>query len=132
MPRHWPAGRSGPPIRSTRPTWRCCRIRPRHRSGHCCGSVSPTTRSTSTATLASFAWMELGLALESRADVHLTEEDMARVETLRDLVRLCVERRAGAPSGAGATALATDTERWLAPTGVLLTAAGFALYGLNW
>jgi long-chain acyl-CoA synthetase len=82
--------------------------------------------------LDSFAWMELGLALESRANVHLTEEDIAGVETLRDLVRLCVVRRAGAASGEEATALATDTERWLAPTTVLLTTAGFLLYGLNW
>jgi long-chain acyl-CoA synthetase len=82
--------------------------------------------------LDSFAWMELGLALEARASVHLTEADIAEVETLRDLVRLCVARRAGPASAAEATALATDTERWLAPTGVLLTAAGFVLYGLNW
>ncbi len=82
--------------------------------------------------LNSFAWMELGLALEARVGVHLTEADIAEVETLRDLVRLCTARRAGAARPAETTALATDTERWLAPTGVLLVAAGFVLYGLNW
>jgi long-chain acyl-CoA synthetase len=61
----------------------------------------------------------------------LTETDIAGIETLRDLIRLCIKCRAGGVADDKALAMATDTERWLAPTGVLLTAVGLLLYGLN-
>jgi long-chain acyl-CoA synthetase len=82
--------------------------------------------------LDSFAWMELEVALEARTGITLTEADIAGIDTLRDLIRLCIARRAGGVNDEQALALATDTERWLAPTGVLLTAAGLLLYGFNW
>ena len=82
--------------------------------------------------LDSFAWMELEVALEARTGVRLTEADIAGIETLRDLLRLCVARRAGGVGIEEAPALARDTQRWLAPTGLLLTAAGLVMYGLNW
>jgi acyl carrier protein len=82
--------------------------------------------------LDSFAWMELEVALEARTDVRLTEADIAGIGTLRDLLRLCVARRAGGVGIEEAPALARDTQRWLAPTGLLLTAVGLVMYGLNW
>jgi long-chain acyl-CoA synthetase len=76
----------------------------------------------------SFGWMELGVALQERCGVHLTEQDVAAIETVRDLLRRCVARREGAPEAAAAP----DVAAWLAPTGPALTLLGFALYGLNW
>jgi long-chain acyl-CoA synthetase len=83
-------------------------------------------------TFDSFAWMELTVALQERFGVTLNEGDIAAIVTLRDLLRLAVTRR----SSTGAApppppAIATDVDRWLAPTGPLLTAAGLLLYGLN-
>ena len=82
--------------------------------------------------LDSFAWMELEVALEARAGVRLTEADIAGIETLRDLLRRCVARGAGGVGIEEAPTLARDTQRWLAPTGLLLTAVGLVMYGLNW
>jgi long-chain acyl-CoA synthetase len=78
----------------------------------------------------SFAWMELTLAME-RLGVKMTEADIAGIATLRDLLRLAVARRGAAPAEDAAKPIAVDIDRWLAPTGPLLTAAGVALYGLN-
>jgi len=82
--------------------------------------------------LDSFAWMELEVALEARTGVRLTEADIAGIETLRDLLRLCVARRRDGAGIEEVSPVARDTERWLAPRGLLLTAAGLVLYGLNW
>jgi long-chain acyl-CoA synthetase len=80
----------------------------------------------------SFGWMEIAVALEDRLEIHLSETDIAGIQTIRELLRLAIERR----SGVGAPpleepAMATDFERWLAPTSVLLTALSVALYALN-
>ena len=82
--------------------------------------------------LDSFAWMELEVALEARTGVRLTEADVAGIETLRDLLRFCVARQRDGAGIEEVSPLARDTERWLAPRGLLLTAAGLVLYGLNW
>jgi long-chain acyl-CoA synthetase len=85
--------------------------------------------------LDSFAWMELTLELQERFGVHLTDADIAGIATVRDLLRLCVERQGGpglAASIGEAPAIAEDIDRWLAPTGPLLTAVGVFLYALNW
>jgi long-chain acyl-CoA synthetase len=82
--------------------------------------------------LDSFAWMELEIALEARTGVRLTEADIAAIGTLRDLLRLCVERIARRASAEETSALAWNIERWLAPAGILLTAAGLVLYAVNW
>ena len=86
--------------------------------------------------LDSFAWMELAVALQDRFGVQLSDVDIASIETIRDLVRRCVERQAGTcsatPPSRQAPAIAEDIDRWLAPTGVLLTTLGVFLYGVNW
>ncbi len=81
-------------------------------------------------TFDSFAWMELTVALQDRFGITLNEGDIAAIVTLRDLLRLAVTRRS---TGAlpPPPAIATDIDRWLAPTGPMLTAAGLLLYGLN-
>jgi len=83
--------------------------------------------------LDSFGWMEITIALEDRLDIHLSETDIAGIRTIRDLLRLVIERRSGARTlPRQEPAMATDFEHWLAPTGALLTPLAMALYGLNW
>jgi long-chain acyl-CoA synthetase len=80
----------------------------------------------------SFAWMELTVLLQDRAGVHLSDADVAAIETIRDLLRLSIERPAGAcllPDQE--RDLVLDIEGWLAPTGALLTASAFMLYAVN-
>src|SRR6516164_7488035 len=76
----------------------------------------------------SFAWMELTILLQDRLGIRLSDMDIAGIATIRDLLRLSIERRTGARPFAAA---ALDIERWLAPTRALLTALGFLLYALN-
>ncbi|HKM73942.1 MAG TPA: 1-acyl-sn-glycerol-3-phosphate acyltransferase, partial [Stellaceae bacterium] len=83
--------------------------------------------------LDSFGWMEITIALEDRLDIHLSETDIAGIRTIRDLLRLAIERRSGARAlPRQEPAMATDFERWLAPAGALLTSLAMTLYGLNW
>src|SRR5271166_4769229 len=83
--------------------------------------------------LESFGWMEITIALEDRLDIHLSETDIAGIRTIRDLLRLAIERRSGARAlPRQEPAMATDFERWLAPAGALLTSLAMTLYGLNW
>lgn len=82
--------------------------------------------------LDSFAWMELTILLQDRLGIHLSDTDIAGNETIRDLLRLSIERRTRAcPLPREGPAIALDIERWLAPTGGLLTALAFVLYVLN-
>jgi long-chain acyl-CoA synthetase len=82
--------------------------------------------------LYSFGWMELSILLHDRAGVVLSEADLSRIATIRDLLRLAIDRRvgAGAPPRGEPTA-ALDFEQWIAPTGPLLTALGAALFVIN-
>ena len=83
--------------------------------------------------LDSLSWMELTMTLEERYRVHLSEQDVAKIETIRDLLRVSSERRKGPESSAPEEpAIAADLERWLAPTGAVLRAIAFALFALNW
>ena len=83
--------------------------------------------------LDSFGWMEISIAFEDRLHIHLSETDIAGIRTIRDLLRLAIERRGGAYAlPCEEPAMATDFERWLAPTGGLLTPLAMALYALNW
>jgi long-chain acyl-CoA synthetase len=77
----------------------------------------------------SFGWMELGVALQERCAVHLTEEDIAAIETVRDLLTQCVALHQREPSAAAAHA---DVDAYLRPTGMALTMLGGVLYALNW
>ena len=79
--------------------------------------------------LNSFAWMELSIALQDRLDINLSEADIGAVDTVRDLLRLAIARRREGLRPPPEPA--SDIETWIAPTGTLLSALGFALYGLN-
>jgi long-chain acyl-CoA synthetase len=82
--------------------------------------------------LDSFGWMELSILLHERLGVALSETDLARIETIRDLLRLSIDRRTetGAPQPGGPAA-ALGVEYWLAPTGPPLSALGAVLYAVN-
>lgn len=80
--------------------------------------------------LDSFGWMELTILLQDRLGVHLSETDIAGIETIRDLLRRSIDRR---PEVAvEPPAIATDLDRWLAPRGVFLRVLGGVLYAINW
>ncbi len=74
----------------------------------------------------SLAWVELGMEVERRFGVHLSEAAVARVATLSDLVR---EVEAASPVEADGAR--TDPEAALAPRSALHRAAGFLLHLLN-
>jgi len=82
--------------------------------------------------LDSFDWMEIAVALDERMGVHLSEADIAGIQTVRDLLRLAMERRNEAGALPRERPTATDLARWLAPTGIFATGLSMALYGFNW
>jgi len=83
--------------------------------------------------LDSFGWMELTILLQDRLGIHLSDTDIVRIETIRDLLRLSIERRTRArPLPREEPAIAMDIEHWTTPTGALLTALGFGLYIIDW
>jgi len=81
--------------------------------------------------LDSFDWMEIAVALDERMGIYLSETDIAGIQTIRDLLRLAIERRDEAGALPRERTMATDFARWLAPTGMVATAFGMALYALN-
>ena len=71
--------------------------------------------------------------MQDRLGIHLSDTDITGIETIRDLLRLSIERRTRARAlPCEEPAVALDIEHWLAPTGKLLVALGFVLYVLNW
>ena len=76
--------------------------------------------------LDSFGWMELAITLHDAAGVSLSDSDLGNIQTIRDLLRLSIERQSGSDqaSQTGATATAPDSEDWLAPTGPVADGAG--------
>jgi long-chain acyl-CoA synthetase len=82
--------------------------------------------------LDSFAWMELTILLEDRLGIHLSDADLGRIETIRDLLHLSIECAGAHSIELEEQAITVDIERWLAPTGLFLMAVGFLLYALNW
>ncbi len=83
--------------------------------------------------LDSFGWMELAIKLQETAGVSLSDADLGQIQTIRDLLRLSIERQIGDDRELQrrAPAITPDSENWLMPTGPSLTVFGFALYSLN-
>jgi long-chain acyl-CoA synthetase len=82
--------------------------------------------------LDSFGWMELSVLLQEQAGVRLAEADFARTETIRDLLRVSIDRHAATSRlPRGEPAFTLDAGYWLAPTGLALTALGALLYAAN-
>jgi long-chain acyl-CoA synthetase len=83
--------------------------------------------------LDSFDWMSLAMDLEERFGARLSEDALARIMTLRDLLQESLE---AAEAGAGideaeTRRLTPEQERSLAPRGAALTALAAVLYGIN-
>jgi long-chain acyl-CoA synthetase len=81
----------------------------------------------------SLAWVALGLDIDERLGIHLSEETLARAITLRDLleeVRCQGEAGAATREGEGAARrrLLAQKERWLQPTGPWSMAVGRILH----
>ncbi len=85
----------------------------------------------------SLEWMTLGLALHERAGLELTGEDIARLETVRDVLKLAAERSAAGPGAAAPPSdpvlrLSPERRRWLAPLRPFETVLAALAYGLVW
>ncbi len=78
--------------------------------------------------LDSFDWMSLTMELQERFGVRLSEEAVARIGTLRDLLQEI--EQAGPAEGEGPE-LSPEQERWLEPPGAAATLLGRVLFGLN-
>ena len=81
--------------------------------------------------LDSFDWMSLTMELGERFGAQLSEDAVARVTTLRDLL-VEVERATGSAGAAvEIRELSPEQERWLQPQGWPLRALGAVLFALN-
>ena len=81
----------------------------------------------------SFTWMELTITLQDRLGIRLTEADIATIDTIRDLLRCCVDK--ARPPRDGIPAVRAEEDQislWLTPTGPGLTLLGLLLYAINW
>jgi len=81
----------------------------------------------------SLAWIDFGLELEATLGIALSEAEIARVVTLRDLLDTVEQAKAseGEPAGARARAV-EDARAWLKPAGLGARIAGFLLYVGTW
>jgi long-chain acyl-CoA synthetase len=81
----------------------------------------------------SLEWVTLSLDLAERYGLRLSEDEVADLATVRDLLKKAneaAERSAEAEEAGGAVALSPDQTRWLEPTGPATTVAGLTLHGL--
>jgi long-chain acyl-CoA synthetase len=90
--------------------------------------VGPETSPALELGLDSLGFLELSMALEGRTGIALSEEDVAAVETVRDLLARVVAKQGAPPHE---TAAAAPDPHWLAPRSVGERAIGFMLRGLN-
>jgi long-chain acyl-CoA synthetase len=100
-------------------------------------SITPDTSPQLDLGIDSLEWLGLTLEMRERAGIVLTEDAIARVETVRDLLRessTAVEGQA-VPSAAllerPEDALSVEQRRWLAPTGLLHTMLGTGVFALT-
>ncbi|MGE0651686.1 MAG: AMP-binding protein, partial [Alphaproteobacteria bacterium] len=77
----------------------------------------------------SLEWVTLALEFENRLGLHISSEDVARIVTVRDLVRLAVET---AQSGtAPKTESVPSDDRFIVPPGAFARLCGILIGGLN-
>jgi long-chain acyl-CoA synthetase len=83
--------------------------------------------------LDSFEWMSLAMELQERFGFRLTEDELARISTLRALLQ---EVQSAADSGRiealGEGKLGVEQERWLQPRGPALRAVARAFFMINY
>ena len=99
--------------------------------------VAPDTNLQLDLGIDSLGWLDLTLELRQRAGVELSEEKIAGVETVRDLLHVAVETAAAAEPAGAATldrpeeVLSPEQRRWVEPPGSVVRALGIAFYLVN-
>jgi long-chain acyl-CoA synthetase len=98
-------------------------------------AITPDTTPQLDLGIDSLAWVGLGLELEDRLGVRLTEDAVARAVTVRDLLREAVAAGAVSEAAPGSDnarrrALMADRDRWAAPQSPLVRAIGQVLYAI--
>src|SRR5688572_29929168 len=88
--------------------------------------------------LDSLEWLHLALEIQQRARAELTDDIVARVETVRDLLREVAGASAGQKPSPGTSFLdepeaylSSHQTRWLRPLGPLEARIGTLLHGIN-
>lgn len=80
----------------------------------------------------SLKWVTLTLEMEERFGISITEDAITRVTSLRDFLHEVIAAGAAGPgpegAGGGVLTLSVDQERWLKPTGPVLSILGWMLY----
>ncbi|MEO1017488.1 MAG: AMP-binding protein [Pseudomonadota bacterium] len=83
----------------------------------------------------SFGWMTLSLELQEGLDVQLSEDRVASIQTVRDLLQAVTETSPSADEFAAVSAtdgVPLDPEQWLQPTGPIMTGLGVFAHKLVW
>ncbi|MFQ6017946.1 MAG: AMP-binding protein [Kiloniellaceae bacterium] len=82
----------------------------------------------------SLEWLSLTIELNDRLGIRLTEEDIARVATVRDLLHAAADAARRVPdtgAEAGPEGARPDEARWLSPTGPALAALAVTVHAVN-
>jgi long-chain acyl-CoA synthetase len=84
----------------------------------------------------SLEWLNLTLELRARAGIELSDETIAGIGTVRDLLRAATEASEAASPAASPLerpeeTLRPEQRRWIEPPGALTRVAGIGFYGLN-
>lgn len=79
----------------------------------------------------SLEWMTLGLELESRLGLEVSEAALQDVNTVRDLLTVMAKAKPASGDGGDSADVKAAADKWLAPTGPSLSAFGWLLYWIN-
>ncbi len=98
-------------------------------------TITPDTTPQLDLGIDSLAWVGLGMELDDRLGVQLSEDAVARAVTVRDLLHEVMAAGASSesvasPENARRHALMADRERWAAPQSPLVRAIGLVLYAI--
>jgi long-chain acyl-CoA synthetase len=97
--------------------------------------VTPDTSPQLELGIDSLEWMDLTLEMRERAGVELSEEAIAEIATVRDLLRATIDAAEAGPGPSGAAPLERPEEllseeqrRWLEPSGAVVRSLGVAVH----
>lgn len=83
--------------------------------------------------LDSLAWVALTLELEDQFNIELSDKEISRIVTIRDLLQMVLTAKKSKGRGASVrAALTPDQAKWLTSPGLLRRAGFYFLYGLSW
>jgi long-chain acyl-CoA synthetase len=100
--------------------------------------VTPDTSPQLDLGIDSLEWMDLTLEMRERSGVELSEEAIAEIATVRDLLRAAIDaaeagtgRPGAAPLERPEELLSEEQRRWLEPAGVVVRSLEGAVYAVN-